>query len=403
MSKMKIVYISSSPAGMRSQSIYFDLMQSFVEKGHEVYCVFAEEKRNEQNTHTFFENGIQYLGVRTGNLSKNPNLFSKAMATLMIDGQFRNAIAHYFKDVAFDLVLYSTPPITFVKTIEYFKEKDIKVYLMLKDIFPQNAVDLQMFRKGGLIHRFFKRKEKRVYDLSDYIGVMSEANKEFLLNQEPQLKDKVDILPNAIKINENVQKQLDRSALGLPEDDVLFLYGGNIGKPQSPEFIIQCIQEMEQVAGAKFIICGWGAKTQMIIDYIEAHNIKNTQYLGSKDVETFNQITKACDVGLIFLDYRFTIPNFPQRLLSYLDASLPVICATDEACDMGSIAKANGFGYYVPSIDSEAWKAHVVKLTQDKQLREEMGYKGHQYLKAHYDVQLAYAQIVKQIKEDAHV
>ena len=38
---------------------------------------------------------------------------------------------------------------------------------------------------------------------------------------------------------------------------------------------------------------------------------------------------------MIFLDSRFTIPNFPSRLLSYLQAGLPVItpvliCNSDE-------------------------------------------------------------------------
>ncbi len=396
---MKIVYISSTPSGMRSQSIYFDLMQEFVKHGHEVYCVYAEEKRNNQETHTFTENGIYYLGVKTGNLSKNPNLVSKAVATLSIDRQYLRAIDNHWGDNTFDLVLYSTPPITFVKTLQYFKRKHVPIYLMLKDIFPQNAVDLEMFPNNGLIHKFFLKKEKRTYELSDYIGVMSPANQSFLLNQYPYLKDKVGVLANAIALDDNKGVMRSRKDLGLPEQDVLFLYGGNIGKPQSPEFIIECIQKMETVEGAQFIICGWGAETQKIVDYIEDHKIQRTQYLGSKDVETFNQITRACDVGLIFLDHRFTIPNFPQRLLSYLDASLPVICATDVNTDMGTIAEDNGFGFFVESNNSKQWQDKVRRLTADRKLRNDMGIKGNMYLKEHYDVQKAYETIISHIKE----
>jgi hypothetical protein len=50
------------------------------------------------------------------------------------------------------------------------------------------------------------------------------------------------------------------------------------------------------------------------------------------------------DVGLIFLDHRFTIPNFPSRLLDYLDASLPVIVATDPVTDVGLLLEKSGAG-----------------------------------------------------------
>lgn len=396
---MKIIYISSTASGMRSQSIYFDLMQEFVRNGHEVYCVYAEEKRNNQDTHTFLENDVTYLGVKTGNLSKNPNLISKGMATLMIDKQYRKAIDKFFGSETFDLVLYSTPPITFIETLRYFKKRNEMIYLMLKDIFPQNAIDLKMFKENGLLHKFFKRKEKTNYDLSDFIGVMSPANRDFLLNDYPELENKVAVLPNAIKIKDDEAINVSRADLGLPENDLIYLYGGNIGKPQSPEFIIKCIDQIEVLKGTKFVICGWGAETEKIVRYIKDKNVQNTLYLGQKSVETFNQITRLSDVGLIFLDYNFTIPNFPQRLLSYMEARIPVICATDEATDMGRIAEDNNFGFYVPSNNSKLWLDKVEILKNNKKLRESMGINANNYLKNNYDVRLSYDLIMKQVKE----
>lgn len=395
---VKVVYISSTASGMFSQSIYFDLLQEFIKNGHEVYCVYAEEKRDNMETRSFSIEGIEYLGIKTGNVSKNPNLISKGLATLTIDKLFIKGIKSYWGDIDFDLILHTSPPITFIKTLEYFKKKNIPIYLMLKDIFPQNAIDLRLFRRKGLIHRSFLKMEKRTYDLSDYIGVMSPKNKEFLLENNPRLKGKIGLLPNSIAIKKDKVQLKSRCDLGLPEDKVLYLYGGNLGIPQSPDFIIECIKEMETIDNSNFIICGWGAETNKITNYIKKNNIKNTLYLGSKDVETFNQITLACDVGLIFLDFKFTIPNFPQRLLSYLDASLPVICATDTVSDIGQIAETNEFGYFVESIDSKAWRKKVLKLSNNSELRKKMGQNGNSFLKDNYDVSIAYNTIVEQIK-----
>lgn len=78
-------------------------------------------------------------------------MIEKGISTLMIEGQFLRAIKKHFNDVTFDLVIYSTPPITFEKVILFIKERDLaNSYLLLKDIFPQNALDLNMFSKKVL-------------------------------------------------------------------------------------------------------------------------------------------------------------------------------------------------------------------------------------------------------------
>lgn len=124
--------------------------------------------------------GITILRISTGNITGNIGIFEKGISTLTIDLKFKKAIKKYYGDIKFDLILYPTPPITLVNTIKFVKKKTkAKTYLLLKDIFPQNAVDLGMMgTKGvkGLIYRHFRNKEKKLYRISDFIGCMSPAN-----------------------------------------------------------------------------------------------------------------------------------------------------------------------------------------------------------------------------------
>ena len=106
----------------------------------------------------------------------------------------------------------------------------------------------------------------------------------------------------------------------------------------------------------------------------------------------YDQLVRACDVGLIFLDHRFTIPNFPSRLLSYLENKMPVLCATDPNTDMGRMAEENNYGFWCESNSVEAFTVILNKMIHADRLT--MGVKGFEFLKKNYLVNNTYNTIV---------
>ncbi|CAM2770378.1 glycosyltransferase family 4 protein [Erysipelothrix tonsillarum] len=397
---MKILYLSSTNSGMHRHSIYFDLLTEFKNNGHDVTIVYAREKRLNQATEYYDQFRMHYLGVKTGNLTKNSNLIDKGIATLRIDSQFKRAIKKHLSHETFDLVLYSTPPITLLKTVKYLKTKnpDSVLYLMLKDIFPQNAVDLGFMKQNGPIHRFFSFKERKLYTMFDVIGTMSPANLEYMKKQHPSTTNKLEILPNALAINPDntLEEPVSiRETYSIRDDQTILLYGGNLGAPQAIPFVIECIDRIKNDSRIIFLIAGSGAKADMITSFIQENNISNTLFLGQLESKVYNSLASQCDIGLIYLDYRFTIPNYPQRLLTYLEAAKPIVCATDVVTDIGKIAEANNYGMRVESNDVEAWYQAVDTLVSDSDLRKKMGANGHHYLMNHYTVAHAYNIIIK--------
>src|SRR5690554_1925636 len=95
---MKIIYISSTNSGMHSQSIYFDLLTELRDQGHEITIVYGREARLNKDTELYTHENMQYLGVKTGNITKNKDLIEKAVSTLRIDSQFKSAIEKNLKD-----------------------------------------------------------------------------------------------------------------------------------------------------------------------------------------------------------------------------------------------------------------------------------------------------------------
>ena len=405
---MYIIFLTmSSKVGIETHAIYSDLMRKFRNEGHEIYIVYPRERRTGEKTNLRHLDKVHYLGVKTLNLSET-NVIEKGIGQVSVEALFKKAIKKHLRNVQFDLILYSTPPITFLKVIQYLKDTNpsAKTYLLLKDIFPQNAVDLGMMSKTGLkgmLFRYFRIKEKKLYLISDHIGCMSPANVRYVIKYNPEVDhQKVELAPNSyelVKENEYIneeEKRAIREKYALPTDKPIFIYGGNLGKPQGIPFFIKCLNANSQRDDCYFVVVGNGTEYAKLEAWYNTNHPKCVSVFKSLPKENYDQLVKACDVGLIFLDYRFTIPNYPSRLLPYLMEKKPIIAATDPNSDTGSIAEENGYGYWCPSNEVEAFTQCVDEMLKADLVQ--MGEKGYRYFLENYRVENTYNAIMKHIR-----
>lgn len=399
---MNVLFLSiSALPHMSSHSISLDLLREFRRNGHNVYAVGAIERGSDGVTMVSEEEGCKVLRVKIGK-NKKANLIEKGITTVFLPLIYKNAVKKYFSGVKFDLILYPTPPVTHVGTVSYIKKRDnAKAYLLLKDIFPQNAVDLGMMSKRSPAYKYFRHQEKLLYNTSDYIGCMSQANVDFVLRHNPYVNPKkVHICPNAIEVLEkekNPEKKAQiRTRYNIPQDARVFVYGGNIGKPQGIPFIIECLRENSNKADRFFVICGKGTEYKKLENYVNNEKPSNVLLMQSLPKEEYEELVTSCDVGLIFLDKRFTIPNFPSRLLSYMQNGMPVVSCTDKNSDVGKVIEENGFGWGCTSDSVESFtrvtdKACVTEL-------DEMGDKALAVLKRDYTSERCYRIIMENVK-----
>ncbi len=377
---------------IESHAIYPDLLRQFRDKGHNVYIVAPREKRTGLPTETVEDHGAHMLYVSIGNITKC-GMIEKGISTLMIESRYLKAIKTHFSGVKFDLVLYSTPPITLVGVVDHIKKRDnAKTYLLLKDIFPQNAVDIGMMRKNGvygMLYRYFRNKEKKLYKISDHIGCMSRANVDYVFKHNSEVPaDRVEVCPNSLdvvdlRVDEATRLEM-REKYGIPTDKKVFVYGGNLGKPQNIPFLIECLRTCKDKDDVYFLIVGDGTEYRKLEEYVNTERQANLTLMKRLPKEDYDRLVGACDVGMIFLDHRFTIPNFPSRLLSYLQASTPVLACTDPNTDVGKVIVDGGFGWWCESNSTEAFSEAVDRaMTADLKA---MGQKGYEYLYDNYTV-----------------
>ena len=251
---------------------------------------------------------------------------------------------------------------------------------------------------------------------------MSPANVEFVLKHNPEVDAKrVEVAPNSLELKayslqdgqEKAERYYIRKKYNLPTDMPIFIYGGNLGKPQGIDYLIKCLDAVKGRTDCHFVVVGTGTELPKLQEWYDGlrftayglkANTNSTNHTNHTNVtvmkglpkEDYDMLVRYCDVGLIFLDHRFTIPNYPSRLLSYLENRMPVICATDVNTDIGRIAEENGYGYWCESVKPEDFTALVDKMLASD--RKAMGEKGYEFLKQNYLVEHTYNAIMRHIK-----
>lgn len=403
---MNILFLTMSKMlTIEQRGIYTDLMRKFRSEGHTLYIVSPTERRDGRKTMLIEQDGVHILSVRTLNVQKT-NVIEKGIGQLSIEYLYKKALKKYCKGVKFDLILYSTPPITFPNVIKYAKKcnPDAKTYLLLKDIFPQNAVDMGMLSKHGIkriLYRYFRSKEKKLYALSDWIGCMSPANVDYVLKHNPEVSRlKVELAPNAFEVLpyeelSEVERKAILSKYNLPTDIPIFIYGGNLGVPQGIPFLIKCLDANKERRDCHFLVVGNGTYYNRVQKWCLDTKPASVSVMKGLPKEDYDILVKACNIGLIFLDYRFTIPNYPSRLLPYLENKMPIIACTDPNCDTGTIAEENGYGFWCPSNSVEAFTKAVDKMLASD-IRQ-MGENGYKFFLENYTVQNTYDTIMKHV------
>lgn len=396
---MNILFLSISTAisNLNNRGIYPDLLREFADEGHAIFIVCPAERIQKLKTNLKQSNNVSTLMVQTLNITKT-NILEKGISMLLIDHLFSRAIQKHFGDVKFDLILYATPPITFNGLIKKLKNKHrATTYLLLKDIFPQNAVDVGIISKQNPLYHMFRAKEKSLYTYADYIGCMSPANVDYIIKNNPEIQsEKVEVCPNSIAlVSETVFDRNEiRKLYKIPIDTCVCIYGGNLGKPQGIDFLLEVLSSNKNRLDVFFVIAGSGTETYRIRSFIDVEKPNNVILFDQMPRIEFDQLLGSCDIGLIFLDKRYTIPNYPSRLLNYLEFKKPVLMAIDRNTDIGTIADANNYGLWAESGDLAIFNNNLNKLIRNPELLIEMGENGYKFLVENYTVDKSYKTIM---------
>lgn len=399
---MNVLFIFSRHAtDPRDSTLTKDLSDAFASSGANVYVMTMLEERYKQPTRMTLENGYQVLRVRTSNYFNCDTKLEKVKTILTLPGKFVAAAQTYLKDVNIDLIIAHTPFMSSRKIILPLKKYfNCPAHLILWDIFPQNAWDIGII-KNSILFKIFKCFEVGMLKSYEQIWCMSDGNVSYLRKNYPQLSSiAIDKLYNSaiIKPLPNIDKKSVRSRFGYSQDDVIAIFGGNMGVPQCLENIIELARIVQtKFTNAKFIFVGNGTERLRLIELANSMGLDNVKFIEQLPREDYENITAIADIGLVSLDKRFTVPNFPSKTTDYFKLKLPILASLD-------MCAAEDYGYFLTDIAKAGMFAvagnhqelfdRYFELYSNPCLRIQLGESGRMFYESELDSFKAYRTII---------
>ena len=400
---MNILFLFISyPEESNSTNLNKDLSDEFVKQGENVYVATIREKKMGLGSNISVVDNTNLLRVEVGNLFNDTSKIEKLISMMTMSNRLLKEIKKQWGNVKFDLIVGTTPYMANSKLLQGLKSHySCPSFLILWDLFPQNAKDLGLI-KNNILFKFFKRGEYQNLKSFDHIGCMSLGNMEYVEKNYNFIdKRQLSLFPLWSKIlpKESIDKFEIRKKYNFRDDDFILVFGGNMGKPQSLENIINLANKVKEREKIKFLFVGKGSETPMLKNRVEALNLKNVIFKDFIVREDYEKLISACDIGMVSLDARFTVPNFPSKTVDYLKLGLPILASLDDCSllDYGDLLENHmKAGLCSHAGDTSTLKDNLFRIMNDKALYSQLSKNGREYYEKSFNVEYNY-EIIRSI------
>jgi len=370
-----------------------DLGAEFLRHGHEV-TVLTTTHEIAQDLEVSMQSGVRVARVKTPQIKGASNL-RRGFNEIRISALVWRKAGEFLSRHPADLIVFYSPTIFWGALVSRLKAMwHCRSYLILRDIFPEWAVDAGVLKRG-LTYRFFRKKEAEQYGAADVIGVQSEGDLAYFGRNFAVGRFQLEVLFNWTKLEEsNPQKTQIRLRLGLV-NKIVFFFGGNVGIAQDIDNLLRLAASLAGESRIFFLIVGEGSEARRLEATIAERRLTNIRMLPPVEQREYISMVSEFDIGLISLDRRLKNHNIPGKLLSYFYWGLPVLASISAGSDLFALLEGNQAGICVANGDDEGLRAAALQLANDPDLRHRMGRNGRLLLEEKFSVESAAQQILQ--------
>ena len=348
----------------------FDLSVEMARQGIELTVIIPSQssKNFELVDHKF---GFKILFLKTNKI-KDIGYFKRTLNEFLMPFlMIKNLRESSYANKKWDFIVWYSPSIFHGPFVHYIKYKSrCRAYLLIRDIFPQWALDLGLLKRGPL-YIFFLAIAYYQYSLADIIGVQSHGNLEYFKTWSKKRHKRIDVLPNWLAEAKRKKSSIQIINTKLANRKI-FLYAGNMGVAQDVGIFLRLAVELKNNREYGFLFVGRGSKVGELKDIANEYKLENVLFFDEIPVEEVNDLCSQCDVGLLALSTKHKTHNIPGKLLTYLRAGLPCLANVNAGNDIVKFIEVNQVGEVCVTGDVKELKKKLEfllsKTEQKKQL-----------------------------------
>lgn len=319
-----------------------DLSREFVRQGHSLTVMIPDY---ELDCLWRFEDmsGVQVLRLKSPK-TKDTNYVRRTTGEfLMPFVMLHNLRKSPLANVHWDGVVWYSPTIFLGPLANALKKtSDCRSYLIVRDIFPEWAVDMGLLGKG-LPYLFFKVIEQFQYSVADVIGVQTPGNASYFSDWEKQPGRNLEVLQNWLAESPDAGCSISVAESALAGSKI-FVYAGNMGVAQGMNILLDLAESLLDHRDIGFLFVGRGSDARRLREDAEKRRLKNVLFHEEIDPSEITGLYAQCHVGIVSLDPRHKTHNIPGKFLTYMQAGLPVLASINPGNDLMRLIQTEGVG-----------------------------------------------------------
>ena len=330
-----------------------DLANEFVIQGHEPIVITPAAGQLEPWSEEI-SNGVRVWRLsapQTKNIGRIRRAFAELMLPFFLIWNLRKSP---IRNLPLNGIIWYSPTIFFGPLVQYLKfTKRCKTYLILRDIFPDITVDLGILKRG-LIYKFFKVIEFYQYSLANTVGVQSESNIEYLLEWSKRENRTLEVLHNWQAVRPILKANFFAAYPSLTGKKI-FVYAGNMGVMQGFDIVINLAVRLQHNHDVVILMVGRGTEVPLLKMQVEKLRLENIFFHDEIDPSEVPGVLARCHIGLILLDPKLKTHNIPGKLISYMQAGIPVLARINPGNDLYELINENKIGQVQAGDDVESF------------------------------------------------
>lgn len=342
---MRIALIADSFPPLRTSAAVQlkDLAREFAQEGHDVTVMLPAAGLKDAWVLDQDQAGFSVLRLRAPKV-KDVGYLRRTLAEFLMPFAMRfNLKRSPLAQAKWDGVVWYSPSIFHGLFVDALKrDSGCSSYLILRDIFPEWALDMGLMGRG-LPYLIFKAVALYQYNVADTIGVQTKGNLSYFRRWANKPSRQLEVLQNWISDRPVMPCSISINNTRLAGRKV-FVYAGNMGVAQGADVLIDMAVALQSRVDIGFLFVGRGSEAKKLAGIAEAKRLDNVLFFGEIDPDEIPGLYAQCTAGLLTLAQKHRSHNIPGKFLTYMQSGLPVLACINAGNDLSAMIRENDVG-----------------------------------------------------------